>query len=713
MNRPDLSVIVVTWKGADLAETTVRRVLQRRGALEVEVLVVDNASGDGTADTLRTAFAGEARVRVLDAGANLGFPRANNLALDQARGRHVLFLNPDTEVGEGTLEACVAELDGDASVGVVGCRIEYPDGRIQYEGARRAYRLRHVLFEGLYLHVLFPASRVFAHHLMGDFDHRGTDDVEAVMGSFLMTPRRLALELGGLPDELFMYHEDLAYCLRARRAGHRVRYRGDVATVHHGAVSSSRHPAPLELLAGEVRVRLLRERGGWLAGAAARGAFAFRQAARLLLALPAAALAPVRRRYPQVAAVGIHLRLLAWTVWPRAVWARLERAGVPRDGRPPLLVIGPTPPPVHGVSAYVGMLAAFLPLRARFRVRTLDIADRRGLENIGRWDLVNVTLGLRHLLELAGTLAAHRPKVTYVPVAQSAPAFFRDVLFVTMSRLAGSRPVLHVHGGGFRAFHEDSGAFMRFLIRWTLGRAAQVWVLGEGLRGQVEHLVPAQRVRVVANGVPDPLDGDPAWAPGAAGGARPPSRDDAAPLRLLFLSQVSAWKGVEVVLAAAESLVAEGTPFHLTLAGGWAREAERRTLGPRIRALEEAGVLHVPGVVTGTAKDRLLLGSDVFLLPTRYPLEGQPLAILEAMSAGLPVVATPRAAIPDMVVDGETGFLVPEGDPEAVVRAVRALAEDRGACRRLGAAGRARYEARFTARAALGRATEALADALG
>ena len=701
---PDLSVIVVTWNTAAMAEVTVRRVLERSGALSVEVLVVDNASTDGTAASLRRAFASEPRVTVLDAGGNLGFPRANNLALDRARGRHVLFLNPDTEVGEGTLEACVRELDAHPDVGVVGCRLVSADGRIQVEGARRAYRVRHLLWEALYLHTLFPRSPVFAHQVMGDDDHAGVMDVEAVSGAFLMTPRSLALALGGLPDELFMYHEDLAYCVRVLQAGRRVRYRGDVETLHHGAAASSRNPAPLELMEGEFRVRLIRDRGGRGWGLVARGVFGVRQLCRVLLSVPAALVPPVRRRYPQVADVGKHLRLLAWTVWPRAIWGPLERAGLPRDTRPPVLLVGPTPPPVHGVAAYVAMLSAFLPLRERFRVRHLDTSDRRPIDTIGRVDLTNVALGLKHLGGLAVELLGHRPSVTLIPVSQNGPAFLRDSAFVVLARLGGSRVILHLHGGAFADFYGQAPGWLRGVIRWTHRRVHGVWVLGEGLRAQYQGLIPADGVHVVPNGVEDPFQGTP-----------PPLRgtvEDEAPLRILFLGQRAATKGFHVVLDAVEALAARDVPVRLVVAGAWGTPMDQRRLAPRVRGLVAGGLAEDRGILSGEAKVEVFREADVFVLASTAP-EGMPLAVLEAMAAGLPVVATPQGAIPDVVVEGATGVLVPPGDVGAVADALARLAADGALRRSMGEAGRRRYEERFTARQALQGAVEALAHAVG
>lgn len=324
MSRPDLSVVVVTWNVRELALACLASVEASAGDLDVEVVVVDNASSDGTAEAVRAAHP---RATVVEAGSNLGFPRANNLGVARCRGRHVLFLNPDTEVGPGALEACVAALDEDEALGAVGCRLEYPDGRVQFECGRRAYRLRHLVWEAFYLHALLPHHPVFAHQLMGDWTHDDARDVEALSGAFLMT-RRTALDaVGGLPEDVFMYHEDLALCLRLRAAGWRIRCLGHVVTVHHGGASAGRSPSRLELLEGEVRVRLIRERSGVLWGWLARLLFGVRQLVRTLLAVAVRlpGLGGVRHRYPVVADVGKHLRLLGWTVAPGWVLR-----GVPR-----------------------------------------------------------------------------------------------------------------------------------------------------------------------------------------------------------------------------------------------------------------------------------------------------------------------------------------------------------------------------------------------
>lgn len=332
---PDLSVLIVTWNVRDRVLACLTSIVRDSTAPNLEIIIVDNASTDDTVQAVREHFPA---VRMIANTSNIGFPRANNQALAHARGRHILYLNPDTEVISGTLTACVRELDADAELGVVGCRLEFPDGRIQNEGARNTYRFRHLLFELMYLHMLFPRSRIFGHHLMGDWDHRGTRNVEAVCGAFMMTPREVALQLGGLPEDVFMYHEDLSFCLRVLRSGRRLRYLGDVSIVHHCAQSSRQSSARFGVLEVESKYRYIREADGPVWAIVARGVLILRSITRLGVCLMGVVLpARLKDPYPRVFDWRMHLLQIVWCVSRRSAlrwapggeeWARPEHQPV-------------------------------------------------------------------------------------------------------------------------------------------------------------------------------------------------------------------------------------------------------------------------------------------------------------------------------------------------------------------------------------------------
>jgi len=322
---PVVSVVIVSWN----VREDVLRCLASLAADPTmpphEVVLVDNASVDGTADAVRR---GHPHVHVVANTRNEGFPRANNRGVASTRGRHVLFLNPDTEVQPGAVAACLASLEEDARVGASGCRLLLPDGTTQLECARRHYRLGDLATELLGLHVLFPRHPRLARHLMGDWDHAGVRDVEAVSGAFLMVRRTVLDRIGGMPEDLFMYFEDGALCARIGRAGYRIRYRGDVTTLHHHGRSSAQAPAWISLLEVEAKRRLVAEVQGPAAAAAARGLLGVRAAIRLVVSLPLTlvpASAALRRRRPRIFDVRAHALQLAWALWPPFGRARIPR----------------------------------------------------------------------------------------------------------------------------------------------------------------------------------------------------------------------------------------------------------------------------------------------------------------------------------------------------------------------------------------------------
>lgn len=347
---------------------------------------------------------------------------------------------------------------------------------------------------------------------------------------------------------------------------------------------------------------------------------------------------------------------------------------------------------------YVRMLLEASAVRDRWDVVHLDTSDRRSLANLGRIDLTNVFLALRHVVGLAWLTRKGRVRAVWIPVSSNAPAYLRDALFILAARAAGARVVTHLHGGGFRDFYERAPAAVRWLVSMTSARVDRAWVLGEGLREMYQGLISPDRIRSVPNGVPDP-------ACGAAEESTVPG-----PIEFLHLGQLSEAKGVIDLIEAARRLRGDGVDVRLVLAGPWLNAAEEAAIRESIARAGVDSEVELPGVVIGRDKAALLARADVFVLATSYPYEGQPMAILEAMAAGLPVVATSRAAIPDTVEDGVTGLLVPERDTDALEAALRRLADDQTLRQRLGDEGRRRWAREFTSDHAMARVVEALEE---
>ncbi len=342
-----------------------------------------------------------------------------------------------------------------------------------------------------------------------------------------------------------------------------------------------------------------------------------------------------------------------------------------------LVVIGPVPPPVHGVTTSTSLVLANPLLRERFDVDHLDTSDRRPLETIARWDTSNMTLAVAHIWELWDRLAGP-PGVVYLPLSASSGGFVRDGLMIEAARARGWAITGHLRGGGFLDFYTASPALGRAAVRRTIRGFDSLAVLGHSLRWMFGGLLPAARVAVVPNGTTDHL------MPEVPRASRP---------TILFLSNLRVRKGIRESVDAALLALAEEPEIEFVFAGEWESAALRSEMLERARPGGDA--IRFVDSVGGEEKRRLLSSSWALLFPPRES-EGHPRVVLEALSAGLPIVTTDQGAITETVRDGICGFVLPTSEPAALASRILELIRDDSLRSRMSASSRARYEDRYT-----------------
>lgn len=349
-------------------------------------------------------------------------------------------------------------------------------------------------------------------------------------------------------------------------------------------------------------------------------------------------------------------------------------SAAPRGASATLLVGHRTTARVSGISvAFETLLQGFarqgLPCRV-VNLAAVGLADRPGALRMRRtWSTAGILM--RYLAALP------RVRHVYMTISTSRLGFVRDAIFLWCAYALRRRTVVHLHGGGFRQFYLRSSRRFRAAIRATFSRSDTIVVLGELLRTQFRFVPDAgRRVVVVRNGLPvgdSALMLDQKTLP--ANG----------PIRLLYLSNMVPSKGYRHLLEACRQLLDAGEQFYCDYCGEFVDIMEPGTASLSAMAAEKQfreairmwGLTHhvtYHGVVHGSEKIRLLHAAHVLVLPTSYPWEGQPISIIEAMAAATPVIATRHRGIPEQVVDGYNGFLVPCNDPAAIVVAVRRLA---------------------------------------
>jgi hypothetical protein len=233
----DLSVVIVNFNGGDELLACLQSLAETREQISFEVIVVDNASSDNSIDRAEQAFT---QFRYLRSEENIGFARANNLALKEARGRHAMLLNPDTEVVSGALSLLVDALDQHSAWGIVGPRMV--DGKgMTYRAARRFPTPFDLFSEILKLNTLFPTSRKFNGYLYGECPLESLDAVDQIEGSALVISGKARAQIGDLDRRFFIFFEEVDWCKRVRDAGYEIHVVQAAVVRHHRSTTMSKY----------------------------------------------------------------------------------------------------------------------------------------------------------------------------------------------------------------------------------------------------------------------------------------------------------------------------------------------------------------------------------------------------------------------------------------------------------------------------------------
>jgi N-acetylglucosaminyl-diphospho-decaprenol L-rhamnosyltransferase len=229
----DLSVVIVNWNVRDLLQRCVESVLSSQRSITTEIIVVDNASVDGSVEMLRAEFP---QTVLIANPENRGFPAANNQGIAAAQGRYVLLLNPDTEVLADALDALVQYMDAHPDVGLVGPQLLHPDGQVQ--SSRRRYpTLATLFFESTWLESLAPRALLRRYYVLDQPDN-AVLDVDWITGAAMLARREVIQQVGGMDERFFMYSEELDWCRRIKAAGWRVVYHPEARVIHYEGKSS-------------------------------------------------------------------------------------------------------------------------------------------------------------------------------------------------------------------------------------------------------------------------------------------------------------------------------------------------------------------------------------------------------------------------------------------------------------------------------------------
>lgn len=229
-DEPDLTVSIVSYHVAEELRDCLSSALESAPRHTMEVLVVDNASGEATQRVL-DEFEKDPRVRCIRNAENRGFAAANNQALRQAKGRYFMLLNPDCRVLDDALSLLVEAMDSDSQVGAVAPQLLDEDGEVS-ASCRQLPTLESAFWQLSYMDKLFPNTPRIGDYLMSSFDHRSDRDVDQPQGAALLFERNLLSEIGELDERFFLYFEEVDWCRRVLGAGRRIRFLSSAKVQH-------------------------------------------------------------------------------------------------------------------------------------------------------------------------------------------------------------------------------------------------------------------------------------------------------------------------------------------------------------------------------------------------------------------------------------------------------------------------------------------------
>jgi len=337
-----------------------------------------------------------------------------------------------------------------------------------------------------------------------------------------------------------------------------------------------------------------------------------------------------------------------------------------------VVLAGPFPPPEGGVSAMNKLIFDALQ-SADYDIFLLNSSQAKMKHQVkSPTRLINLFFQIREVLALLGYCLIRRARCIHVSLS-SYHSFYKSFIFILIACALKRTIILHLHGGAFRSFYHQSPPPLKCMIRFAFRRARCVIALSESWRRFIstELNVQTGRIAILPNCYGTEFNALKARL------CNSPQRPTDDSIHLLFIGALNSNKGVLDLPDICELIRCEVPGIKLTIAGAEKEPGIRARLQAKIQQKSLTDVIEMPGEIAGRTKLDAFENSDLFILPSY--VENFPVSILEAMRAGLPVLATPVGAIPEIIAPGENGVLIAPGDVPAFAAAAVRLCRDTAA----------------------------------
>ena len=238
IKAPDISIVILNYNSIFFLEKCLKSVKESKlNGLSIEIIVIDNASSDGSAKKIRKSHP---EVTLIESGKNIGFAAGNNLAKKLVKGQYLLFLNPDTVLEKDTLFKTFQFMEENSKVGAATCRLQLPNGKLDYSTHRGFPTPTNALFYFFIpLAKVFPKSKAFSGYTLGwKLSDSEPHEVDAISGAFFFVRAEAAKKVGWWDEDYFWYGEDLEFCYQLKKEGWKIMFITGASAIHYKGVSS-------------------------------------------------------------------------------------------------------------------------------------------------------------------------------------------------------------------------------------------------------------------------------------------------------------------------------------------------------------------------------------------------------------------------------------------------------------------------------------------
>jgi N-acetylglucosaminyl-diphospho-decaprenol L-rhamnosyltransferase len=686
---PDLSIVVLSWNVADLLSACLRSLPAAASAWwdRTEVIVVDNASTDGSATLVHSDFP---HARLILLPSNQGFSRGNNAGIRAARGKYILLLNPDTVSHPASIALLANYIEAHPKVGIVGPRLLNPDGTLQPSRRRFPTPLTS-LVESTPLQKWFSDAPVLRDFYMLDKPDDQTQQVDWLSGAALMCRRETLSQVGLFDPGYFMFSEELDLCKRASDTGWAVVYVPAAEITHYGGQSTGQDVHARHLHFGASKVRYFRKHQGRIVGEIVRY---YLLAVYLLQMLSEAAKWLLGHKRPlRAERLKMHAQVLKTGL--------KERLAQPPAQTRVLLITGEYPPARGGVGDYTCRLGAALRttgIRARVLTRQREVEPPEPLIPQQSPDLHTLTQSIPLLvpkITFPSTLRALRNSRSRIAHIQYQTGAYDmrptvNLLPLLLKRVWGGKAVVTFHDLLVPYLFPKAGPVRDWANR-LLAKSADAVIATNPEDAARLRSWGVSEVELIPIGSNIPCNPPPDYDRVAWRASLGVGEDTILLANFGFLNST---KGLDDLLRALATLTQKGErPYRLMMVGGGIGSSDptNRATAATIDALATELGVHDKLIWTGFLPPEevsaALIASDMAILPYSDGASFRRGSLMAALEHAVPLITTQppdnsklktqnsKLDWPELV-DGQNAVLVPPGDPAALASAIERLATD-------------------------------------